>query len=271
MTLKEAIELLRHSGVDSPEHDARELFKAFGLLSPAEPFTLSSSSDTQQLLDALDRRAAGEPLQYIIGEVGFYREVYTVSPYCLIPRSDTEILVDYAVKNIPRGESFLDLCCGSGCIGISTLANTRDTRCLSVDVSDEVLDITRQNAQRNGVLDRLTTMKIDLLTGGEELTGEYFAVLSNPPYISEAVYRTLQREIFHEPRIAFVGGENGLMFYERLVPLSLRLIKQEGFIAFEIGYDQADALRAIAQANACTCEIIKDYSGCDRVAILRRN
>ena len=146
MTLKSAIELLKQAKIDSPEYDARELFKLFIPLP-----TLSSECDDPRLISMLERRADREPLQYIIGEVGFYREVYRVTPDCLIPRSDTEILVDYAVKNIPRGESFLDLCTGSGCVAISTLCNTRDTRAVAVDISDGALKVAKENAEKNCV------------------------------------------------------------------------------------------------------------------------
>ena len=265
MTLAEAIALLREGGVDSPDYDARELFRVFGGYSGFVP--RDADSDSEELIRAVKRRAAREPLQYIIGTVGFYREEYKVTPDCLIPRSDTEILVDYAVKNIPEGESFADLCSGSGCIGISTLKNTTGTRCDAYDISDGAIALTQENSQRNGVVERINVIKKDLMR--EDIEGEYFAILSNPPYIPRSVYEGLEREIFAEPEIAFVGGEDGLIFYERLIPVCKKRVKKDGFIAFEIGYDQADSLRALAHAHGMACEIIKDYSGNDRVAILK--
>ncbi len=267
MTLGEAIQILRAGGVDSPEYDARELFRAFSGLGNGI-ISLQSSSDSELLYGAVKRRAAREPLQYIIGSVGFYREEYKVTPDCLIPRSDTEILVDYAVKNIPDGETFADLCSGSGCIGISTLKNTTGTRCDSYDISDGALSLTLENARRNGVEERLTAIKKDLLR--DEPEGEYFAVLSNPPYIPRQVYEALEAEIFHEPEIAFVGGEDGLVFYERLIPVCAERVKNGGFIALEIGYDQGESLRHLAKKHGFLCEILKDYSGNDRVAILKK-
>ena len=267
MTLKEAIDILKNAGVDSPEYDARELFRAYGG-SSSPIITKDASSDSEQLIRAVERRANREPLQYILGTVGFYREEYKVNPSCLIPRSDTEILVDYAVKNIPTGETFLDLCSGSGCIGISTLKNTKDTRCESFDVSEDAVALTRENAEINGVADRLSATRMDLLRESPE--GEYFAILSNPPYIAREVYEGLEKEIFAEPEIAFVGGEDGLLFYERLIPVCVNILKENGFIAFEIGYDQAEDLKRLAELSGCDSEIIKDYSGNDRVAVLRR-
>lgn len=267
ITLKEAIDILKEAGVPSPEYDARELFRIFGGQS-IELITHCSSSDSEELENALDRRVKREPLQYIVGSVGFFREEYKVTPDCLIPRSDTEILVEYAVKNIPEGESFADLCSGSGCIGISTLKNTTGTRCDAFDISDGAINLTKENARLNGVADRLRVTKKDLLK--EDIEGEYFAILSNPPYIPKEVYEGLEKEIFSEPEIAFVGGDDGLIFYERLIPMCSRRIKQNGFIAFEIGYDQAKSIKDIADKNRLGCQIIKDYSGNDRVAILRK-
>ena len=267
MTLAEAIEILRSSGVDSPEYDARELFRSFAELDTGI-ITLRTSSDSKKLKDAVERRAAREPLQYIIGSVGFYREEYKVTPDCLIPRSDTEILVDYAVEHIPKGEAFADLCSGSGCIGISTLKNTKDTRCDSYDISDGAIALTKENAELNGVSDRINVIKKDLLR--EDIDGEYFAILSNPPYIPRSVYLELEKEIFSEPEIAFVGGEDGLVFYEKFIPMCIDRIKSGGFIAFEIGYDQGESLAKLARLYSCSFELIKDYSGNDRVVILRK-
>ena len=266
ITLKEAIDALRDAGVPSPEYDAKELFRTFA--NTGEPITQRSASDSPELRSAIERRVAREPLQYIIGTVGFYREEYKVTPDCLIPRSDTEILVDYAVKHIPSGERFADLCSGSGCIGISTLKNTTGTACDSYDISDGAIALTRENAKINGVSDRITVIKKDLLA--EDIDGEYFAVLSNPPYIPREVYESLEAEIFSEPKIAFVGGESGLVFYERLIPVCKKIIKPDGFIAFEIGYDQAQSIKALADLHGLECTVIKDYSGNDRVAVLKK-
>ena len=267
ITLREAIRLLEEAGIPSPDYDARELFRAFSGLKN-EPLMLNSASDNAELMNAINRRINREPLQYIVGTVGFYREEYRVTPDCLIPRSDTEILVDYAVRSIPDGERFADLCSGSGCVGVSTLKNTNGTACDSFDISDGAIALTRENAEHNGVSKRLNVYKTDLLR--EEIDGEYFAILSNPPYIPREVYEGLEKEIFSEPEIAFVGGDSGLIFYERLVPVCKKHIKSNGFIAFEIGYDQAESLMRIAKENELSCQIIKDYSGNDRVAVLKR-
>ena len=264
MTLKEAIEILKAAGVQSADYDARELFRFYrpGVV------MLNTECDSPELLSAIKRRANREPLQYIIGEVGFYRESYKVTPDCLIPRPDTETLVDYAVKNIPEGEAFLDLCTGSGCVAISTLKNTKDTTAIAVDISGGALAVATENAFINGVADRIHFRLADLTR--EVIDEPVFAVLSNPPYVTDSAYESLEKEIYHEPKEAFVGGDDGGDFYRKLTPIYKEFIAEKGFIAYEIGYDQADLLCEIAESCDMTCEILKDLSGNDRVAVLRR-
>lgn len=264
MTLKEAINILTEAGVDSPLYDARELFKVYC----PEPIMMNTVCDDPSLLFSIERRKNREPLQYIIGEVGFYREEYFVSPDCLIPRADTEILVDYAVKNLPKGARFADLCTGSGCVAISVLANTEDTKALAADLSPAALEIAKKNAGRNGVSERIDFLLANVLT--DPIGDSFFAILSNPPYVSEEAYASLEKEIYHEPKIAFVGGVDGGDFYRKLTALYQDKIDENGFIAYEIGYDQADLLKEIAKENNLSCEIIKDLSGNDRVAVMKK-
>ena len=264
MTLKEAIEKLRAAGVESADYDARELFRFYY----PGAVMLNTECDSPELLSAVERRAKREPLQYIIGEVGFYRESYRVTPDCLIPRPDTETLVDYAVKHIPEGATFLDLCTGSGCVAISTLKNTKNTTAIAVDISGGALAVATENAHINGVEDRIHFRLADLTK--EVIDEPVFAVLSNPPYVTDSAYESLEKEIYHEPKEAFVGGDDGGDFYRRLTPIYKEFIAENGFIAYEIGYDQADLLKSIAKDCDMTCEILKDLSGNDRVAVLRR-
>ena len=270
MRLSEAERLLSDAGVPSARHDARAIFSEIGNIPMEKLLFGDAECEAAEVAVAVKRRAAREPLQYIIGEVGFYNESYIVNKDCLIPRQDTETLVEYAVSNIPEGESFIDICTGSGCVAISVLANTKGTHAVMVDVSEGALCVAEKNAIKNGVSDRCERIAADALAepvifGG----GKYFAVLSNPPYVREDVYETLDREIRFAPRIAFVGGEDGSVFYRRLVPLYKEHIKKDGFMAFEIGYDQAELLLEIADENGMAASIIRDLSGKDRVAVLR--
>ncbi len=268
MTLREATAILKAAGIYSPEVDARLIFREFSGLAERELYLPEAHSESERLIEAVRRRAEREPLQYIIGRVGFYREEYIVSEDALIPRADTEHLVDYALKHLPSGARFIDICTGTGCIAISTLRNTKDTTALAVDISEAALALAERNAEKNGVADRLELKRVDILTEGESIEGEYDAVISNPPYVTSAAYEALEPEIFREPKIAFVGGEDGMVFYRAITRIAKKLIKSDGFIAYEIGYDQGKAITALAKENGLLAEIIRDWSGNDRVAVL---
>ena len=267
MKLSDAVKKLSDAGIEDAKREARAIFTTIGGYSFADLVGTDVQTGNTSIIDAIERRAKREPLQYIIGKVDFYYESYKVTPDCLIPRQDTEILVNLAVKMIPEGEKFIDLCTGSGCIAISTLKNTRNTTAVAVDLSEGALAIARENAEENGVSDRITFIGADVLA--ERIDGEYFAVLSNPPYVTEPAYDTLAPELYFEPRMALVGiDDDGAGFYRRILELYLSSVKSGGFIAFEIGYDQAQPLIVAAEELGVSCEIIKDLSGNDRVALL---
>ena len=267
MTLNEAISELRTAGVDSPEHDARAIFALVGGFKSYELVNRGISLDDEAVRPAIERRKNREPLQYIIGKADFYRESYIVNPDCLIPREDTEILVDFAVKNLPDGASFIDLCTGSGCIAVSSLKNTVGTRALAVDISEAALNVAKRNAELNGVLDRIEFIQADAKSFSAD--GKFFAILSNPPYVTEKEYEALAPELYREPKIAFLGGADGLDFYKSIIKNLRSLLCRDGFFAFEIGKDQADGITEIASANGMSAEIISDYSRNPRVAVLR--
>lgn len=265
MKLCEAVKLLREAGIENARDEARQIF--LYLCGKSHADIINPETESPLADEAVARRCRREPLQYIIGTVGFFKEEYKVTRAALIPRPDTEILVEYAVKNMRSGEKFLDICTGSGCIAISTLKNTDKTTCTAIEISRDACLLAEENAKRNGVEKRLEILNTDALSGAVE--GEYFALLSNPPYVKYSDYEKLEEEIFHEPKIAFVAKDDGLLFYKRLIPTYKSKIKKGGFMAFEIGYDESEALKSIAKENALPCEILKDYSGKDRVAIIK--
>ena len=274
MTYRELCERLKCSGVESPEWDAQELIGHFcgadRLRILADP---DADWESDLLKNAADRRCAREPLQYILGEWCFYRQTYEVSPDCLIPRSDTECLVEEAVRRLPPNAFFADLCTGSGCIAVSTLAERPDTVAVAVELSEGALALARRNAARNGVAKRLTLERADVLGLNEAFLNRYpkpQAILSNPPYIRSDVIPTLQAEVAREPSMALDGGKDGLVFYRALVELADRWLDEGGFCLFEIGYDQGKEICELASAQGFSCEIWKDLGGCDRVAFLRR-
>ncbi len=221
-------------------------------------------------LDAFQKRLDdGEPFAYILGEWYFYDEVYTVTPDVLIPRPDTEHLVESAIKALKPGDRLLDLCCGSGCVGISTVRNSRGTSVLSCDISAAALDITRQNAERNGVNDRVETRQVDVLDRDAlRSLGRFPVVASNPPYIRREVIPTLET-VQREPKLALDGGDDGLDFYRALVDAFGDLVEVGGVMALEIGYDQGDDLRRLCREARLDCEVRRDYSGNERVVVIR--
>ncbi|MBR2381526.1 MAG: peptide chain release factor N(5)-glutamine methyltransferase [Clostridia bacterium] len=226
---------------------------------------------SDKLLSALQKREARIPLQYIVGKWDFYRQTYKVNENCLIPRSDTEILVDKALELLPLNAYFLDLCTGSGCIAISTLCERADTSAVMVDKFEKTLEVAKENAVLNKVENRVEPMLFDVLCDEKTLEGYTFdAILSNPPYIRPEVIETLSEEVKKEPYAALYGGDNGIIFYNKIVASYSKFLKKDGFFLFEIGYDQAEDLRRIAKENGFECQIFKDYGNNDRVAYLTK-
>lgn len=272
MTYREICRALDCAKIESPEWDAQLLIEHFCGLDRVSILSDPEKDLTSPALDeAVRRRCAREPLQYLIGVWDFYRQTYEVSPHCLIPRSDTEILVEEAVKRLPRGAFFADLCAGSGCIGISVLAERADTRALAVELSPDALKIAKRNAIRNGVDGRYTVTLGDVLEADPDwisMGDKPMAILSNPPYIRTDVIEGLSPEVGHEPRMALDGGADGLVFYRALIDLASRWLADGGFCLFEIGYDQGEELKVLAAEKGFSCEIKRDLGGCDRVAIL---
>ncbi len=271
MTYQEICRAFRGAKIESPEWDAQLLIEYFCRLDRIAILADPQKDLTCPSLDeAVRRRCAREPLQYLLGVWEFYHQTYEVSPHCLIPRSDTEILVEEAVKRLPRGAFFADLCAGSGCIGISVLSERQDTSALAVELSPDALELAKRNAKRNGVEGRYTAIHGDVLEPSADwISGKKpMAILSNPPYIRTDVIEGLSPEVGHEPRMALDGGEDGLVFYRALLDLASKWLADGGFCLFEIGYDQGEALKELAAEHGFSCEIKKDLGGCDRVAIL---
>ena len=218
----------------------------------------------EALQDARKRLAAGEPLPYITGKAYFYREEYEVSPAVLIPRPDTERVVETLVRLLPQGAHFADLCCGSGCIGISALCERRDCTADALDLSAEAVRIARRNAQHNGVYDRYCVSEGDVHTARD--TG-YDIVAANPPYIESGEMATLDDSVLaYEPAIALDGGADGMDFYRVI----LDRYRPRICYIFEIGYQQRERICSLAAAHGMSCEVSKDYGGNDRVAVIRR-
>lgn len=253
MTINEVKSALAAADIENCDGEARILCEEF---SGAE------------LENAVKRRITREPLQYIIGRWPFFREEYFVSPACLIPRSDTEVLVEYIVKNAPQSARFLDLCTGSGCIAISFAKNRADVSGKAADISDGALEMARKNALHNGV-SSVEFFHADVKNFPDD-DEKFDLIVSNPPYIETEVVENLDAELFHEPRIALDGGDDGMDFYRAIVQNYKHLLKKDGFFAFEMGFDQKGAAKALASEHGFAFEEIYDYGGNFRVAIFKR-
>lgn len=273
MTLQDITARLAAAGIGDARREALLLIEHFCSLSPLALRQTAPLPDPDGALSrAVEQRANRFPLQYLLGTWGFWRQEYEVSPDCLIPRPDTELLVEYAARRLPQGGRFIDLCTGSGCIAISLLCERPDLSAVAVDLFDATLSLAVRNARRNGVgTDRLTLIRGDVLQGDfmAEL-GTFDAIISNPPYITPAVIDTLAPELAFEPRAALDGGEDGLIFYRRmLLGTDYRTaLRAGGCFIFEMGYDQGDALRALAAEAGDVCTIHRDYGGQERMAVV---
>ena len=274
MTYRQLIDRLLAAGIENAAGEARMLLEHTLSITPDaprfDPHAHLHDPDGR-LSAALVRREAREPLQYILGTWFFWRQEYEVSPDCLVPRPDTEILVEQALTALPRGGRLLDLCTGSGCIAISLLCERPDATGVAVELSAPTLSLATRNAKRNGVSEeRLFLMRGDVLDGSFLQTlGTFDLIVSNPPYIPTRDLATLPPETQQEPALALDGGEDGLQFYRRMLQTDYRAaLKPGGCMLFEIGYDQGDALRKLAAEQGLHCRILKDYGGNDRVAYL---
>lgn len=272
MTCKELIIKLKESGSAEPETEVLLLLshmfgasRADTLLYPGKDY------DSQKLLPAIRRRASGEPIQYIIGSVSFCGCNIKVTPDCLIPRSETELLCEIVSELLPESAHFLELCTGSGCIPIAVLSGRDDVSCVAVELFEKTAELARYNRDANGIgAHRLDIICADALTL-DTCTGtcRYDAIVSNPPYIRSEVIPTLSREVLCEPHAALDGGIDGMIFYNKFLSDYKVMLKPGGFFAFEIGFDQANDIKKLCEKFGYACEIKKDFSGLDRIAIIR--
>jgi release factor glutamine methyltransferase len=182
--------------------------------------------------------------------------------------------VEEAIRLIPKGGRFIDLCTGSGCIAVATLANRPDLQAAALELYPETLALAVKNAADNGVAPRFTPVEADLLQGGAEALEGFApvdAILSNPPYIPSSVIPTLSPEVRQEPAAALDGGEDGLVFYRAILRDYVRLLVPGGVILLEIGYDQGEALRGLCARYLPTAQVdvLRDLGGCDRVVRIR--
>ena len=215
--------------------------------------------------NASKRIEDGEPLQYVFGCAPFFDLIIDCGPGVLIPRFDTEVLVEEAIKTLPQNAVFADICCGSGCIAAAVLNSRKDTRAVCIDISDTALYYTAKNLKKYGLSDRAELIKFDVFDDWADLP-EVDCILCNPPYITADEMKELPENVKKEPYEALYGGEDGLDFYRRILQASKDIFKGLPHIIFETGYKQADDLRRMTNNK---CEIKKDLSDNDRVCVIR--
>jgi release factor glutamine methyltransferase len=224
--------------------------------------------------EMIARRAAREPLQYILGATEFMSLPFEVHPGVFVPRPDTEVLVERAeamLRSRPLHEALevLDLCCGSGIIGVSLAARVPNLAVVAVDISSDAALVTARNATLNGVADRVDVVRTDAFAYIGDSGRRFSAVVCNPPYIESGELAALPREVReHEPMLALDGGCDGLDFYRRAVPELVGRIVPGGFVMFEIGDAQGVAVsKLLHDAGFVAVEVVKDYAGRDRVVL----
>lgn len=275
MTYRECYEqgcrTLQAAGIEEAALDARLLLEAVcgtdrnDLLVHGERPVAPEAEE--KYLNWIRQRAEHIPLQQLTGEQGFMGLTFSVNEHVLIPRQDTEILVEEVLKELHDGMRVLDMCTGSGCILLSLLHYSNDCEGLGVDLSAEALEVAGRN-----VLKVLTPEKAehahflqsDLF---EKVEGKFEIIVSNPPYIASAEVEKLMPEVRdHEPRMALDGTEDGLYFYRRIIEEAGKHLVSSGMLFFEIGYDQGQAVSELMRTEGyCDVQVVQDYAGLDRV------
>lgn len=275
-TLREASQMLQDAGVPEPRREAGSLLSF--VIGKDRTFLISHAEDVldetevDRLRDAVARRAEGEPLQYITGVQDFYGRQFRVTPDVLIPRPETELLVEAGLESIagvPR-PSICDVGTGSGCIALTLLCERTDARAVALDVSEAALKVAAQNAHSLGVGDRVELKISDCFSGLEKTT--FDLIVSNPPYVSAAALAGLQREVRdYEPLVALSPGADGLSVIRRLLQDGAAFLNAGGHLTMEIGFDQGEAVQDIIDSAVWRLvEIRPDLQGIPRIVVVQR-
>ena len=269
--IEEGVSLLESRGVPEARLTAELLLShvlkqsAFSLyLNPQETMDEEYERCYRELLSLRSQR---HPLQYLVREVQFRSSILEVGPGCLIPRPETELLVDVVLRRVGReteAVKILDVGTGSGNIGISLLVERNKWRVIGTDCMKDACDYASRNAVRNGVSNRFRAVHTDFWKG---LEGEVFdGLISNPPYLTVGEVASLQPEVSYEPAVALDGGEDGLVFFRAIACNAKKMIHAGGFIFFEVGAGQAKTVADLLEANVfSSVEVETDDSGIERM------
>ena len=260
---------LQAAGIEDYVFESKQIIKHITGYSNAQILTKYTQplNEFQQnnFTAIIKQRLIRYPLQYIIGKWNFFGREFFVGPGVLIPRSDTETLIDVCLESISDCENprVLDLCAGTGCIGITIKGEKSNAQVTLVEKFDEALMYTNKNAAHNNV--QVNIVKGDVLqTQGAD--GLYDLIVSNPPYINDQDMKSLQPEVTFEPETALSGGDDGLLFYKHIISNYKKFLSPNGVMAFEVGINQADLVADIMKENGFTgIQTRKDYGDIDRV------
>ena len=277
MTIREALNqaviMLKNEDIESPKNKARMLLQT--TLKKSREYLMIYDTkeitplEREQYIRNIKRLIAGEPLQYITGKQEFMKLNFLVTKDVLIPRPDTEILVEEVIEkaqNIPN-PVILDLCTGSGAIAVSIAKYIKNSKIYAVDISPKVIEIAKKNAELNGVKNNIEFIQSDLFT---KIKNQKFDIIvSNPPYIETKVIKTLSKEVQNEPKIALDGGEDGLDFYRKISQNAYKYLNRKGFLCLEIGYNQKYTVQKILeeQKRYINTYCKKDLCENDRVIV----
>jgi release factor glutamine methyltransferase len=234
-----------------------------------EPLEAAAVENFRRLIG---RRAAGEPLQYVTGHQEFFKLDFEVTPAVLIPRPETELLVEIALELLKGHlDAFIaDIGTGSGCIAISLLHELRDAHVMATDISPRSLQVAKRNADHHGVTDRLTVIESDCFAK-VNADRSFSLIASNPPYIRADEMETLQREVGYEPRTALAGGPDGLDIVRRLLREAGPFLEKDGHLVFEIGFGQSPLVERLIDREVWELtEIRPDLQGIARAVVLRK-
>ena len=269
----EIVDTLNSYGIENSDTEAEVILNyLFGVNKANIIFDREREYENAKIQPILEKRKEHIPLQHIIGKWYFMGREFYVSPHCLIPRPDTEVLVENAIRELKTGGSVADLCTGSGCIGISMLVYREDiSSMLLCDISREALNIAKKNAIANTVSKKCTFLQCDIT---RDLPSKKFdMIVSNPPYIPSEDIKSLSDEVKKEPMLALDGGKDGLDIIRFLIGEGLSYLNENGKMLIEFGFDQGEIMDTLLskkqdEGKIKHYEIIKDYGGNDRVALI---
>lgn len=273
--LRSAVKVLKKSHIHNPRLDAEVLLSNRMHVDRSALITLWDAAVEPEVAEGfkrdIERRSAREPVAYIIGKKEFMGLEFIIEPCVLIPRPDTEVLVEKTLELSQANnqwESILEIGVGSGAIAVSLAKYNDKMNITAVDIDKNALSIAKQNAIMHGVEDRISFIESDIF---ENIADEarYDCIVSNPPYINKEDMCRLDDDVKeYEPHLALYGGIDGLDFYRRIIEESVKHLKEDGLLIFEIGYDQGEEVKKVMESNGFQkTEIIKDLSGLDRVVL----